>query len=292
MFRVYADLTKFGIVIFVVLSGLAGYATSFAIESSFNWHHLLTVIGGLFFLSSGSLALNQLQEYKIDIQMPRTAKRPIPSGKIKPAAAGIISAAFLLIGSDLLFQASTTAGVLGWLTVLLYNVVYTYWWKPKWIFAAIPGAIPGALPVTIGYAANDSAIWHADSVYLFLVLFLWQMPHFWALAIRFKDDYAKGGVPTLPAALGISKTLFHMGLWTFAYVAVDMVSPWFVHASWVYILAVLPFAFKVLQEFYRFNKSEGTQRWLAFFMWVNLSVLVFLFVPVLDKWSFLILPRV
>lgn len=292
MFKVYSDLTKFGIVIFVVLSGLAGYATSFAIENQFSWQHLITLLGGLFFLSSGSLALNQVQEYKIDQKMPRTAKRPVASGKITPAAAAILAIAFLVVGSDLLFKASPISAYLGWLTVFLYNFVYTYWWKPKWIFAAIPGAIPGALPVTIGYAANDSGIFNLDSVYLFLILFLWQMPHFWALAIRFKDDYQKGGVPTLPAALGIHKTLYHMGLWTFFYVIVAMASPWFVQASWVYLLAVVPFAFKMLQEFYRFYKSEGQQRWLAFFMWVNLSVLVFLFVPVIDKWSFLILPRV
>ncbi len=291
MFRTYADLTKFGIVIFVVLSGVAGYATSFAIETSFDWLHLLHLIGGLYFLSSGSLALNQVQEYKMDQKMPRTAKRPVASGKLTPAAAGILAVTFLVIGSDLLRQCSDLSVFLGWGTVILYNFVYTYWWKPKWIFAAIPGAIPGALPVTIGYAANDSRIFNADSVYLFLILFLWQMPHFWALAIRYKEDYIKGGVPTLPAALGIHKTLFHTGLWTFLYVAVAVLSPWLVHASWVYLALVLPFVFKVLQEFYRFYRSEAKERWLAFFLWVNLSVLVFLYVPVVDKWSALLFPH-
>lgn len=291
MFRIYADLTKFGIVIFVVLAGLAGYATSFTIENNFNWVHFLNLLGGLFFLSSGSLALNQFQEYKIDRLMPRTAKRPIASGKIQPAAAGILALTFLVIGSDLLFKCSELSGVLGWATVVLYNGLYTYWWKPKWIFAAIPGALPGALPVTIGYAANDANILKPDSVYLFLILFLWQMPHFWALAMKFKEDYKLGGVPTLPAALGIQKTLYHMGLWTFLYVIAAVASPWFVQASWIYILAVLPFAFKIMQEFYRYFKSNGSERWLAFFMWVNLSVLVFMYVPVIDKWSFLLVPR-
>lgn len=291
MFRTYADLTKFGIVIFVVLSGVAGYATSFAVENTFSWLHFLSLVGGLFLLSSGSLALNQVQEIKIDQSMPRTAQRPIASGKIKPAAAGVLSAAFLLIGSDLLFRVSVTAGILGWATVILYNGFYTLWWKPKWIFAAIPGALPGALPVTIGYAANDPRILSADSIYLFLILFLWQMPHFWCLAVRYKDDYEKGGVPTLPAALGIHKTLLHMGLWTFLYVIVAIASPWFVQASWIYLLLVGPFSFKILQEFFRFYQSGGKARWLAFFMWVNVSVLVYLYVPVIDKWSFLFISR-
>ncbi len=292
MFKVFADLTKFGIVIFVVLTGIAGYATSFMIEMPFNWQHFLSMVGGLYFLSSGSLALNQLQEYKIDQKMPRTSKRPIASGKIKPAAGGIIAVTFLIIGSDLLFKCSELSGILGWLTVILYNGVYTYWWKPKWVFAAIPGAIPGALPVTIGYAGNDSQIFNTDSIYLFLILFLWQMPHFWALAIKFKDDYQAGGVPTLPVALGLNKTLFHTGLWTFLYAAVALASPWFIHASWNYLWLVVPIAIKMGQEYFLFHKTHERSihdstiqpRWLPFFMWVNVSVLVFLFVPVIDKW--------
>jgi protoheme IX farnesyltransferase len=289
VFKLYSDLTKFGIVIFVVLSGLAGYATSYAPESVFNWEHFLNLIGGLYFLSSGSLALNQVQDSKMDRLMPRTARRPIASGKITPAAAAILAGAFLLIGSDLLFKASAMAGTLGWVTVVLYNGFYTLWWKKKWVFAAIPGALPGALPVTIGYAANNENIWNRDSVYLFLIMFLWQMPHFWTLAMRYREDYAKAGVPTLPVALGIPRTLYHMGLWTFLYVTVAVASPWFVQANWMYLLLVFPFAFKVIQEFYRYYTSQGEKRWLAFFMWTNLSMLVFLFVPVLDKWSFLLI---
>lgn len=287
MFRIYADLTKLGIVIFVVLSGLAGYATSFSIENQFSWIHLLQSLGGLFFLSSGSLALNQVQEYKTDQKMTRTSKRPIASGKIKPAAGLILACIFLFLGSSLLFQTSLMAAVLGWLTVVLYNGVYTYWWKPKMIFGAVPGAIPGALPVTIGYAANSDHIFALDSVYLFAVMFFWQMPHFWALALKYRDDYAQGNVPTISVALGVERTLYHIGLYTIAYAVVAVLSPWLVQASWIYVLLVLPFCFKILQEFYHLWKSNGEKRWLAFFMWVNLSLLVFLYVPVLDKWNFL-----
>ncbi len=287
MWKLYADLTKFGIVVFVVLSGLAGYATSFHIEVPFDWNHALALLGGLYLLSSGSLALNQVQEWKIDQRMDRTKNRPIASGRLKPAAAGILSWAMLIAGSTLLFEASFMAGVLGWVTVVLYNGIYVYIWKPKWVFGAVPGAIPGALPVTIGYAANDPNIGNLDSVYLFLIMFLWQMPHFWALAIKYKEDYARGGFPMLPVSLGIERTIHHMGIYTLAYVAVAMASPWFVHASWVYLLAVLPISFKVLQEFWRYSRSKGTERWLAFFLWTNVSMLVFLVVPVIDKWNFL-----
>ncbi|HPN70938.1 MAG TPA: protoheme IX farnesyltransferase [Saprospiraceae bacterium] len=288
MFRIYADLTKLGIVIFVILAGLAGYAVSYSVEQVFEWSHLLKLIGGLYFLSSGSLVLNQLQELNRDRQMPRTSKRPIATGKIKPMAAAIIMATYILIGSDLLFQTSILAGVLGWLTIILYNLLYVYWWKPQWAFAAVPGAIPGALPATIGVAANSTNILSPDSIYLFLILFLWQMPHFWVLAIRFKDDYMSANIPVLPNTVGIHRTLFHIGLWTFVYVGVAILAPLFVHAAWVYLALVIPISVKIMQEFYRYYKSNGEQRWLAFFLWLNGSVLIFMFIPIFDKWGFLI----
>lgn len=287
MLKIFADLTKFGIVIFTILSGLAGYATGFQIEKAFDWHHLFEFLTGLYFLSSGSLALNQVQEWKLDKKMPRTENRPVASGKIKPAAAGILAFFFLLVGTYQLFNASPTAGWLGILTVIFYNFVYTIYLKPNWIYAAVPGAVPGALPVTIGYAAINPNILNSDSVYLFLIMFLWQMPHFWTLAIKFKEDYAKGGIPTLPVALGLERTLFQIALYTVAYIGVALAAPLFVHASWIYILVVLPFAFKVMQELIRFYRSKGEKRWFAFFMWTNLSMLIFIFVPVIDKWNFL-----
>lgn len=287
MIKLYADLTKFGIVVFSVLAGLAGYATGFQIEQSFDWLILFKTLLGIYLISSGSLALNQVQEWKIDQKMPRTSKRPIASGKIKPAAAGILALVLIVSGSNILFQIQPIAAWVGIVCIFLYNVAYTMYWKKRWVFAAVPGAIPGALPVTIGYAAANPDIFNAESLYLFLIMFLWQMPHFWVLAIKYKDDYAKGGFPTLPVALGLDKTLFQIGLYTFVYVGVALAAPIFVHVSWMYLLLTFPFCFKVLQEFYRYYKSNGSERWLAFFMWLNVSMLVFIIIPVIDKWNFL-----
>ncbi len=285
--KLFSELTKLGITIFVVLSAIAGYATGFESEQVFNLIHFLELVGGVFLLSSGSLAMNQVQEYKLDAQMPRTAQRPIASGRIKPMAGGVLAGSFLFSGFYLLFLASPLSMYLGFLIVVLYNGVYTYIWKPKWIYAAVPGAIPGALPVTVGYAAVNPAILSKESIYLFLILFLWQMPHFWALAIKYKDDYRDGGIPTLPVALGMDRTLYQMGMYNFAYVGCAIISPAFYKSSWFYLLLVVPVSAKLLYEFYKFNKTKGQVGWLKFFMWINVSVLVYLIVPVLDKWNFL-----
>lgn len=291
MFKLYSQLTKFGIVIFVLLAGIAGYATGFLIESQFQMMHFLTFIMGLYFLSSGSLALNQVQEYKLDQKMPRTQSRPIAAGKIKPLAGLIISLCMIIVGLDTLFKQSPTAGWVGVASVIFYNGFYTMFWKPRWVFAAVPGAIPGALPITIGYAVNNPNIFNSESIYLFLIMFLWQMPHFWLISLKFIEDYRKGGFPTLPVTVGLDRTYFHIGLYTFAYAGVAIASPFFLNASWMYALLVFPFAFMLLKKFFVFYNSDGKVGWLAFFMWTNISMLVFIYIPVIDKWSFLFIGR-
>ena len=282
--RLYLDLTKSGIVAFVLVSGLAGFALSMAPYESWDWTKLVFTLLALYLFSSGSFALNQAQEHKIDLKMPRTEGRPIPSGRVSVYQACVLGFGFVLLGGFFAALVNTQVLVLGLTTVVLYNVLYTLFWKKRWAFGAVPGAIPGAMPVVIGYAANTENLMKPELLYVFLIMFLWQMPHFWALAIRFKDDYAKGGIPVLPVSIGTERTLFHMGLYTFAYVGLAVASPFFTSAYFVYALVVVPFAFKVLYEFFRYYQAGAKTRWLPFFLWTNFSVLVFLIAPVIDKW--------
>jgi protoheme IX farnesyltransferase len=283
--RLFCDLTKSGIVVFVLLSGTAGYALSHSPYAPWDFFHLGCAWATLYFLSAGSFALNQAQEWRIDRKMPRTENRPIPSGRVSALQGWAVGFGFVAIGLFFGLLLSPLVALLGLATVLLYNLLYTTVWKRRWAFAAVPGAIPGAMPVVIGYAANAPAPIKPDIVYAFAIMFLWQMPHFWSLALRFKDDYAKGGIPVLPIRLGDEKTLFHMGLYIFAYAALAVASPWFVSARWSYAVAVVPFAFKVLWEFNVYYRHRGKAKWLPFFLWTNFSLLVFLIAPVVDKWQ-------
>jgi len=284
MIDLLRDFFKANIVVFVLISAVVGYGIGYQVEMDFSFLHLLGFLVGLFFLSSGSLSLNQVQEWKIDKLMPRTDKRPIPDGKLNPKVALCISITNLVIGLSILYYMKPLTFYIGVLSVVSYNGLYTMWWKRKMAFAAVPGAIPGALPVTLGYSIINDNIFSSESIYLFLVMFIWQMPHFWALAIRFKGDYTQGGFPVLPAVLGSQRTQYHIALWTFAYAGIAIASPYFVSASYAYVIVVVPFCLKLLWEFKKYFTAKDDKKWLPFFLWTTFSIIFFLAVPLVDKW--------
>ncbi len=285
--KAFFQLTKPGIVGLVLMCGLAGYGLAFQVEKSFSLLNFLSFAFGLCMLSAGSLALNQAQDHLIDSKMKRTQLRPIPSGQITVQSGYFFSISILIVGLGLLYFVEPLCALLGLITALLYNIPYTLYWKRKDAFGAVPGAFPGAMPAVIGYAANSKNIFSTECVYLFLIMFLWQMPHFWSLAIKYADDYRDGGVPVLPVQKGTSTTLFHMALYVFLYAGLALLSPLFVHAYVFYIFLVIPLTLKVGWEFFRYYQSGAKKRWLPFFLWVNFSMLAFLVVPVIDKWLFL-----
>lgn len=267
-----------------MISGLAGYAVSLMPHDVFEWSRPVFLLLGLYFVSSGSFALNQAQEWRFDQLMQRTATRPVPKGAISPWQAYVLGFTYCIFGIGLLAMISMQSAFWAGMTVILYNGLYTLYWKKKWIFGAVPGAIPGAMPVVIGYVANSPSVLEPRCLYLFLIMFLWQMPHFWALAVRYKDDYAKGGFPVMPTRIGVERTLYHLGLYTFTYVGVALAAPFFVETYFLYIALVVPLALKVLWEFFSYFRSAGNKNWLPFFLWTNLSMLAFICVPVFDRW--------
>jgi protoheme IX farnesyltransferase len=156
--------------------------------------------------AAGASALNQWWERARDARMPRTASRPLPQGRTSPALAACSGVGLCVAGVALLYALSGMAPALVSLaTILLYVLVYTPL-KPITTVATIIGAIPGALPPLIGWTAGSvagqsstsGALGQAGGWSLFLLMFVWQIPHFLAIAWMYKDDYAKGGFKMLP----------------------------------------------------------------------------------------------
>jgi protoheme IX farnesyltransferase len=166
---------------------------------------LLTCLGG--YLSAGGAgAVNHFYDRDIDAQMARTADRPVPSGRVSPQAALLFGitlavASFLLMSLtiNVLAASLSLAGFAG------YVGVYTIWLKRRTVQNIVIGGAAGAVPPLVGWAAvTGSVSWIA--VYLFAIVFFWTPPHFWALSILMKDEYAKVGVPMLPVVRGEDET--------------------------------------------------------------------------------------
>jgi protoheme IX farnesyltransferase len=183
---------------------------------------LLTCLGGA--LSAGSAgAINHYIDRNLDAQMARTAKRPIPSGLIAPRAAliygitlGVASEAVLLIGVNTLAALLALCGLLG------YVFVYTLWLKPRTPQNIVIGGAAGAIPPLVGWAAVTGSL-NLTAWLLFGIVFMWTPPHFWALSLLIKDDYAAGHVPMLPVVRGERSTTTHIIVYSAILVATTLI---------------------------------------------------------------------
>jgi protoheme IX farnesyltransferase len=181
----YAELSKFGIVLLVLVSAASGFMLTAPLGAGFPWRDGLLMLIGVMLLSCGASALNQVQERGRDAMMTRTAGRPLPSGRLSTPQGLAFSVLGIGAGFAILWAANgRTAGVLGLVAAAFYNGVYTPWLKPTSPFAAVPGAIPGAIPPVIGWVAGGGSITDAGGVIVLGILFLWEMPHCWALWLR------------------------------------------------------------------------------------------------------------
>ena len=191
----YYELTKPSITFMILVSTALGYFMGGNGISNYQ-HFILTLLGSCL-ISSGSGALNHFAEAESDKIMYRTNLRPIPAGIILPVNAMIFGLALIFIGSGILyFFINTLTCVLALITALMYLFIYTPLKKLTWLNTPV-GAIPGALPPIGGWVAATGSL-DPEAWILFAILFLWQHPHFYAIALMFKDDYKKAGLKMLP----------------------------------------------------------------------------------------------
>ena len=197
MLRDLATLFKLRLGFFVVVSAVLGW---YMAEDSMDLSTLLRLAGGGYLLTGASNGLNQIYERRTDALMARTASRPLPTGRLSPAAAAAASGVAGAVGLACLFSFNLLTGLLGVLALVSYAFVYTPL-KARTALSVFVGAIPGALPPMIGYVAatGDFGI---EPGTLFAVQFMWQFPHFWAIAWVAHDDYAKAGFQMLPFSSG------------------------------------------------------------------------------------------
>ena len=193
--RDYLELTKPRITTLILICTAVGYF--FGCRTSLNLLMLLHVLLGTALMASGTSALNQWYEVDSDARMRRTRERPIPAGRMKRSHGLVFGVLLSTAGfAELWFGTNALAAALGLFTLLSYLFVYTPL-KQRSPACTTVGALPGAMPPLIGYAAASGGL-DAGALALFLILFVWQFPHFYAIAWMYREDYARGGIRMLP----------------------------------------------------------------------------------------------
>jgi len=191
----YIALTKPRITWLILMSTGIGYF--FGAKAGWNWLTLVHTILGTMLLASGTAALNQWYEREADAKMRRTKERPLPSGRLEESKALLFGMLISLAGFfELQVCVNELAALLGAATLGSYLFLYTPL-KKRSPHSTTIGAIPGAMPPLIGYAAASGKL-NWEALVLFAILFLWQFPHFYAIAWMYREDYERAGILMLP----------------------------------------------------------------------------------------------
>ncbi|PIC71693.1 MULTISPECIES: heme o synthase [unclassified Sporosarcina] len=215
LWKDFLALIKIGIVNSNLITTFTGLFLAFQFTGKSFLHNLdllvFAILGtGLIIASSG--AMNNLIDRDIDPVMSRTKSRPTVTGRFKAPAVMTLAVTFLLAGEVLLFSASPMAGWLGILGVFAYVVLYSMWSKRKHVSNTVVGSLSGAIPPLIGWAAVDPTL-PMGAWALFLIMFIWQPPHFYALAMRRTEEYRAANIPMLPVVKGFERTKKSMLMW-------------------------------------------------------------------------------
>jgi protoheme IX farnesyltransferase len=190
----YVALTKPRLNLLVVVTSAAGYYLGS--NGAPELLPIIQVAAGTALVAGGSAVLNQVSERDTDALMRRTRARPLPDGRVTPADARTLGIILAISGLGLLAMASLLAALLALATLVIYVAIYTPM-KRRSSLATLVGAVPGALPPLIGWAAGHGTV-SLGGWALFGIVFLWQIPHFMAIAWMYRDDYSRAGFPMLP----------------------------------------------------------------------------------------------
>lgn len=218
MWKDFTALIKIGIVNSNLITTFTGIwlALHFSGQSFLNNLDIVlyTVIGSSLIIA-GSCSINNYIDRDIDHLMERTKERPTVTGKIVPAKVLGLGLTLITLGTIFLLFTTMTATVIGLLGVFSYVVLYSLWSKRQLVSNTIIGSISGAVPPLIGWAAVDGNL-DMMAWALFILMFIWQPPHFYALAMRRVEEYRAAGIPMLPVVKGFKTTKKHIIIWVAA----------------------------------------------------------------------------
>ncbi|QAA22239.1 protoheme IX farnesyltransferase [Sporolactobacillus terrae] len=278
MVRDVLTTVKIGIVdsnLFTTFSGLM-LAMHFTGASWLDvWPQILFVLIGTALVIGGGCSLNNYIDRDIDPLMERTHERPSATGKMTGKTVLVMGVALSVLGLVALLAASITAAAFGLLGLLVYVLVYTLWLKRSHSMNTVVGSVAGAVPPIIGWAAVDPSLNSPIPWIMFLILFLWQPPHFLALAMKRVEEYRRAGIPMLPVVAGFEVTKRQMIVYVAALVPTSFL---LYELGPIYIIGALVLSFTWLGLAIYGFKAKDTIKWakLMFVYSLNYMMLLFL----------------
>jgi protoheme IX farnesyltransferase len=242
------------------------------------WLMFATVVGGSL-AAGGANAINCYLDRDIDEIMHRTQGRPLPLGKIEPVTALFYAVVLEVIAFGLLALSSNLlAACLAVAATLFYVFVYTMWLKRSTPHNIVIGGAAGAMPPLVGWAAVTGDI-GMPAVILFAIIFFWTPPHFWALSIKYKDDYARANVPMLPVVATMASTKNQIFAYTLLLVPVSLALALTGTVGWIYVGAAAALGATFVWEAWRLRSNDAPRAAMGLFR-VSIYYLSFIFFAV------------
>ena len=257
MFKNFIELTKVRIGFLVLTTTIIGFYLGS--QGEINYSLLFYTVLGTLLSSTGSSVMNNVIESETDKLMNRTKSRVLPTNKISLVTAKVLGVSFIFIGLFILYnKVNLLTSILSLLTIVLYLFFYTPLKRKSWLNTSI-GAVPGAIPPLGGWTAATNNL-ELGGIAVFLILFFWQHPHFYAIAFMYKEDYKKAGLQMLPVVdNGVKRTVLHIFLHALILIPISTL-PFFLGVSGrvyfvgayilsnIYMLLCLPFILEQSKE--------------------------------------------
>jgi len=279
--KLLAQLNKLFITVGVGLTTAAGYIL---MSHDYDAYLFWTVLG-IFLLACSSAIINQIQEAKTDALMERTRNRPIPSGKISKKFAWTIATLEFIAAVVILHHfAGWLALALGLTSLFWYNLLYTNL-KKITPFAVIPGSVIGAIPPLVGWVAAGGSLLHINAMMLAVFFFIWQIPHFWMLALYYSAEYKKAGFPVLTdlyTEVQIIRQLFIMVIISAILASVLAISD--LVSSMLTSAVIISLSIGLIIQFSKLLSRKNEMKLNIHFRSINFYVLLVLVLLCIDHW--------
>jgi len=235
---------------------------------------------GIGMAASSGAVVNHVLDARIDVNMSRTSRRPLPQGRLSETQALAFATLLCAVSVPMLwFIVNPLTAILTFASLIGYAVIYTVYLKRATPQNIVIGGAAGATPPALGWTAVTGEL-HSDAILLFLIIFVWTPPHFWALAIAKKDEYAKVGIPMLPVTHGNEITRKYILFYTVLLVLVTVLPYVTGMSGLIYLVAALGMGGKFLHYAIRLRSDEGLELPMQVFRY-SINYLMFLFTALL-----------